>query len=219
VTVPRHPPAPGADAAPDWLPPGYGAPLLVVLCGPTAVGKTTVLRRMRELGLPYHVGVTATTRPRRPGEVDGVDYYFLTRERFQALIAAGELLEHAEYSGNLYGIPRASVRGPLARGQDVIVPPEVQGAATVRAKVPGAVTIFLAPPSFEDLERRIRRRRSESEAQIQLRLATARAELARVGEFDYLVVNVDGQLDQTVRAIDAIIQAERRRVHRPPIVV
>lgn len=216
MTEASTPRAPDAPPAADWLPAGYLAPLLVVLSGPTAVGKTSILRRMRELGLPHAIGVTATTRPRAASEVDGVDYHFVSRERFEQMIADDELLEHAVVHGtHLYGIPRAPIRALLAEGRDVIVPPEVQGAATVRAKVPGALTIFLAAPSFADLERRIRRRRRESdEAEIQRRLATARAEMARVGEFDYLVINEDGRLDESVREIDAIIQAEKRRVHR-----
>lgn len=208
-------------ARPDWLPPGYGGPLLVVISGPTAVGKTSVLRRMRELHLPYTVGVTATTRPPGPDEVNGVDYHFLTRAQFEQLLAHGEFLEHAEVHGvHLYGVPREPVRAALARGEDVILPPDVQGAATVRAAVPGTLTIFLAAPSFADLEERIRRRRRESdEAEIQRRLATARAEMARLREFDYLVINAEGQLDESVRELDAIIQAEKRRVKRTPVVV
>ncbi len=217
---PPRPPTP--DLRPSsWLPPGYGGPLLVVISGPTAVGKTTILRRMRELALPYSIVVTATTRPRAEGEVQGLDYHFLTREQFKRMIAAGEFLEHAEVHGaHLYGIPRIAIREALDRGEDVIVPPDVQGAATVRALVPGVVTIFIAPPTFADLEQRIRRRRREqSEAEIQRRLATARVEMARVSEFDYLVINEDGRLDESVREIVAIIEAEKHRIGRTPVVV
>lgn len=203
-----------------WLPADYGAPLLVVLSGPTAVGKTSVLRRMRELCLPWHIAVTATTRPAAAGEIDGADYYFLSAERFQEQVAAGEFLEYALVHGmHHYGIPRAPLRTALAEGADVIVPPDVQGAATVRALLPGAVTIFLAAPSFADLEHRIRNRGREDEPAIQRRLATARAEMARLHEFDYLLINEDGQLDDTVWAIDAIIRAEKRRIARQPVVV
>jgi guanylate kinase len=208
--------------APDstWPPAGYASPLFVVLSGPTAAGKTTILRRMRELGLPYHIGVTMTTRPARPGEVNGRDYHFVDRATFERLLAADELLEHAVVHGtDLYGIPRASVRDALARGKDVIVPPEVQGAATVRAKVPGVVTIFLGAPSFADLERRIRLRGQDDEAAIRRRLDTARREMARVHEFDYLVLNEEGRLDETVHAIDAIIRAEKVRLGRPRVIV
>ena len=212
------PEAGAQDAGGEWRPAGYGEPLLVVLSGPSGVGKTSVIRRMQELGLPYHIGVTATTRPPRPHEVEGVDYYFVTRPRFEQMIADGELLEWAEVHGtHLYGIPRRPIREALARGLDVIVPPEPQGAATLRAAVPGVVTIFLAAPSFDDLQERIRARRSESEAEIERRLQTARAELARVHEFQYLVINEDGRLDETVRQIDTIIRAEKLRVRATPI--
>lgn len=210
-----------AEQRPAWLPPDFGSPLLVVVSGPTAVGKTTLLRRMEEIGLPYHIGVTATTRPRREGEVDGRDYYFLTDAEFQAILDLDEFLEHAVvHQTARYGILREPLRRALADGKDVLLPPEVQGAATVRAKAPGVVTIFLAPPTFDDLERRIRARgRERSEEEIARRLATARAELARVDEFDYLVMNEDGRLDRTVHEIDAIIQAEKRRLHRRPVVI
>lgn len=201
---------------PEWAPPGYGAPLLVVLSGPTAVGKTSVLRRMQEFGLPYHVGITATTRPRRSNEEDGQDYYFVTDARFQQMLAANDLLEHARVHGMYdYGVPATPIREALERGLDVIIPPEVQGAATLRGRVPGLLTIFMAAPTFADLERRIRLRGTErSEEEIQTRLATARREMERVHEFDYLVINDDGRLDDTVRELDIIIQAEKRRVGR-----
>lgn len=216
-----RPPAPSTAGGPPWLPPAYGGPVLAVLSGPTAVGKTSVLHRARELALPFHISVTATTRPRTPDEVAGVDYHFVDRPEFERMLAAGELLEHAEiHRAHLYGIPRLPVREALARGQDVLVPPDVQGAATLRATVPGVVTIFLAPPSFEDLEIRIRRRgREQDEAEVQRRLTTARAELDRVGEFDYLVVNTEGHLDDTVRVIDAILRAEKCRLGRMAVMV
>lgn len=203
----------------SWMPPYYGDPLLVVLSGPTAVGKTTVLRRMRELGLPYHIGVTATTRPPRADEVDGHDYIFTDTATFRDWIATGELLEWAEVHGAaLYGIPRAGIRAALAAGKDVIVPPEPKGAATVRAAVPGTISIFMAPPTFDDLDRRIRVRNSEkSEEEIQRRLATAQVEMRRIHEFDYLVINESQRVDDTAQAIHAIIQAERHRVNRPGI--
>lgn len=202
-----------------WMPANYRAPLLAVLSGPTAVGKTTVLRRMRELGMPYHIGVTATTRPPREGEVDGYDYIFTNEPTFRRWIDEGELLEWAEVHGAaLYGIPRAGIRDALAAGNDVIVPPEPKGAATVREAVPGVVSIFMAPPTFDDLDRRIRVRNSEkTEAEIQRRLATAEVEMRRIHEFDYLVINESQRVDDTARAIHAIMQSERLRVNRPPI--
>ncbi len=206
---------------PDWAPPGYGTPLLVVISGPTAVGKTTVLRRLRALDRPYHIVVTVTTRPPRPGEVHGRDYFFVSPQEFDAMAARGEFLEYACVHGkDYYGTPRAQVRDALARGLDAIVPPDVQGAAAIRAAVPGAVSIFLAARSLEELERRLRLpERGHSEDEIRRRMATARAEMARLHEFDYLVINEEGRLDDTVLEIDLIIQAEKRRVRRAPIVV
>ena len=204
----------------SWLPQGYGGPLLVLLSGPTAVGKTTVLRRIKERGLPYHIGITVTTRPRRVDELDGRDYLFYTRERFEELLAAGGFIEHAEvHRAHLYGIPIVPLREALRAGKDVILPPEPQGAATVRARVPGVVTIFLAAPSFAELEQRIHIRGGADTREIERRLSTARAEMQRIHEFDYLVINEAGRVDETVDAIHAIIQAEKRRVHRTPIVV
>lgn len=208
---------------PGWLPDGWNRPLLVVLSGPAGVGKTTVLRRMEELGLPYTVGITATTRPPRPGEVHERDYYFYTLEQFMAKREAGGFVEYAQVHGvHWYGVPRAPIRELLAQGRDVIIPPEVQGAATLRVAAPGVLTIFMAAPSFDDLERRIRRRSAEtqeSEEEIQRRLTTARSEMARVGEFDYLVLNEEGATDATAHEIHAIVTAEKRRVHRPRTVV
>ena len=138
-------PMAGGQDRPDWAPEGWDRPLLVVLSGPAGVGKTTVLRRMQELGLPYTVGITATTRPIRPGEVNGRDYYFYTLEQFNAKLAQGEFLEYARVHGvHWYGVPRGPIRELLAQGHDVIIPPEVQGAATLRQAVPGVLTIFLA---------------------------------------------------------------------------
>jgi guanylate kinase len=213
----------GHIARPEWLPEGWNRPLLVVLSGPAGVGKTTVLRRMQELGLPYAIGITATTRAKRPGEVEGRDYYFYTLEQFTAKREAGGFVECAQVHGvHWYGVPRDPIRELLAQGRDVIIPPEVQGAATLRAAVPGVLTIFIAAPSFNDLERRIRNRAAEtreSEEEIQRRLATARTEMARLDEFDYLVVNEEDRTDATVHELHAIITAEKRKVHRQQIVV
>ncbi len=219
--TPARPELPFRHVLPDWVPPGYGAPLLVVVSGPTAVGKTTVLRRLRALGRPYHIVVTVTTRAPRPGEANGRDYFFVTADEFHAMAARGEFLEYACVHGtDYYGTPRAQVREALARGLDVIVPPDVQGAAAIRAVVPDAVTIFLAARSLDELERRLRLpERGHSEEEIHRRLATARMEMARLHEFDYLVINEEGRLDDTVLEIDLIIQAEKRRVRRAPITV
>ncbi len=167
---------------------------LFVLSGPSGVGKSTVLARVRSLlpGLWY--SVSATTRAMRPGEVDGVNYHFVTQDRFQELIRTGRLLEHARFAGNWYGTPRDPVEARLAAGEDVLLEIEVQGARQVRAAPglgPEAVLIFLAPPSVDELNRRLVGRGTEDPATIEARLAAARDELAAEPEFDHTLVNTD----------------------------
>jgi guanylate kinase len=200
----------------DWYRPRT-SPVLVVLSGPSGVGKDAVLHRMKAMGYPFHFVVTATTRPPRPGEVDGVDYHFVSPAVFAEMMKKGELLEHALVYGEYKGIPKAQVREALASGKDVIMRIDVQGAATVRRLVQGATFIFLTTASEEELVRRLRARRTEGPEQLRLRLATAREELKRISEFDYCVVNRNGQLDETVRQIVAIITAEKLRVGRRPV--
>ncbi|MBI4498337.1 MAG: guanylate kinase [Chloroflexi bacterium] len=189
------------------------SPLLVVISGPSGVGKDAVLTRMRAREAPRHYVVTATTRPPRSGEVNGVDYVFLATERFRELLAAGELLEWAEVYGNYYGVPKSAVAEGLARGLDVVVKTDVQGAASIRRLVPEAVGIFLAPASLQELETRLRGRGTEAPPDLARRLATARQELAQLPQFDYVVVNRDGGLDDAVDTIEAILRAERCRTH------
>lgn len=189
-------------------------PLLVLISGPSGVGKDAVLKRMQELGYPFHFVITATTRPRRPGEVDGVDYFFLSEAEFQAMLESGELLEHALVYGEHKGVPKAQVRQALASGQDVLMRVDVQGAATVRRLVPEVITIFLTTASEEELIERLKRRRTETVEKLEQRIALARAEMACIPEFDYVVVNREGQLDETVRQIVAIMSAEKCRLRR-----
>lgn len=188
-------------------------PQLVVLSGPSGAGKDSLLQRMKELGFPFHFVVTATTRPPRPGEVDGVDYHFVSRERFQEMIARGELLEHALVYGDYKGIPRRQVEEALRSGKDVVLRIDVQGAATIRRLAPGAVLIFLTAASEEELLQRLRTRKTEDPEALARRIATAREELKRVEEFDYVVVNREGCLDEAVAQVQAILQAEKCRVH------
>lgn len=194
-------------------------PLLVVITGPSGVGKDSVVNRLRQIGPTCFVTVTVTTRDRRPFETHGVDYFFITRDEYDALLAADELLEHAEVYGFGYGIPRAPVREALAAGQDVVMRIDPQGAATVAQLVPGSVCIFLAPPSLNDLEHRLIKRKSESSEVLARRLATARDEMRRAAECDYLVINADGALDDAVAEISAIMRAEKRRIRRTRVVV
>jgi guanylate kinase len=163
-----------------------------------------VIRRLlAEAGLPLRLSVSATTRAKRPGEQEGVDYYFWTRERFTEQVAAGAFLEWAEYAGHLYGTPRSEVDGYRARGVGVILDIEVQGAEQVRRKCPDNVSIFLKAPSWEVNERRLRQRHTEGEEAVARRLARARAELERQGEYDYVVVNDD--LGTAVARLRALI--------------
>lgn len=186
-------------------------PLVIVISGPSGVGKDTVVERMKERGLPFHFVVTATDRPPRPGEVHGKDYYFFTTAEFERMIAEGELLEHAWVYGQHKGIPKVHVRQALASGHDVVMRLDVQGADTVKWLIPAAVTIFLTCDSEDELVARLRRRRTESEADLQCRVETARQEMARIPDFDYLVANRHCDLDATVDDVVAIIRAEHCR--------
>jgi guanylate kinase len=188
-------------------------PLMVVISGPSGVGKDSVVRRMEELGHPFHFVVTATSRPRREYEVEGRDYHFLTVEQFEQMIYGGELLEHAVVYGQHKGIPKAHVREALDSGKDVIMRLDVQGAATVRRLVPDAVLIFLVAASEEELARRLQDRHTDDAEQIRKRMDTAREEMKHMEEFDYVVVNADCALDEAVRKIVAIITAEKCRTH------
>jgi guanylate kinase len=188
-------------------------PLLVVLSGPSGVGKDSALMRMRELGFPFHFVVTANSRPQRTGEVDGLDYHFVSSARFEAMIAQDELLEWAVVYGQYKGVPKWEVRQALDSGRDVVMRLNIDGVARVKEIVPDCVSIFIAPGSMEELRHRLELRRTDSPADIERRLATAREELAHVDRFDYVVINHEDRLDETVGQIRAIIVAEKHRVH------
>ncbi len=192
-------------------------PLLVVFSGPSGVGKDSVLARLKARGGDYHFAVTATTRPRRAGEVDGRDYHFLTHRQFEEMLAAGGLLENAVVYAEHYGVPKAEVREALARGQDVIMRTDIQGVATIKGAVPQAVTIFVAPASMTELEERLRLRGADSEEQLRLRLATARREMDAASHFDHVVVNAQGKLEEAVDQAERIIAAEKERPEREPV--
>jgi guanylate kinase len=187
-------------------------PLLVVISGPSGVGKDTVLDHMKQRGLPFHFVVTATTRPIRPGEVEGVDYFFVEEQEFLDMIDNGELIEHALVYNDHKGVPRQQIREAMESGQDVVMRVDVQGAKTIRALAPEALLIFLTAGDEEELARRLRKRRTESEADLQLRLAMAKEELGYLDLFDYTVLNADSQVDKAVDTILAIIEAEHHRV-------
>ena len=186
--------------------------LLVVLSGPSGVGKDAALLGLKSLDRPWHFVVTATTRPQRPGERDGVEYIFLDTNTFFEMKTRGEFLECAEVYGRWYGVPRSQVRQGFEAGKDVVLKVDVQGADTVRKLAPEAVFIFMVPGTIDELRARLAQRMTESSPEMELRLRVAQEELDRVGEFDYRVVNRDGRLDRAIADIDAIIEAEKCRV-------
>jgi len=192
-----------------------GAPgaQLVIISGPSGVGKDTIIEALRahHTGPEYHYIVTCTTRQRRPGEIDGVHYQFLSPGQFRALRDAGELLEANEVHGHWYGTPRLQICEALAAGRDAILKIDVQGAQVVKQRVPDALLIFLVPPSLETLFMRLRARATESADELELRQRNAAIELARQEDYDHVVVNETGQVARTAATIDAIIEAERAR--------
>jgi guanylate kinase len=187
-------------------------PLLVVLSGPSGVGKDAVLARMKKSERPLHYVVTATTRPRRAREKDGVDYHFLSQEKFQRMVSERHFLEWAEVYGNYYGVPEEEITSALLGGLDVIVKVDVQGAATIKEILPQAVLIFLMPPSVEELGKRLNGRRSECSEDLALRLRRAKEEMQSLPLFDYVITSHQDKLDDVVAQIDAIIAAEKRHV-------
>jgi guanylate kinase len=179
--------------------------LLVVLSGPSGVGKDAVLVRMKELGRPFYYVVTATTRPQRAKEKNGIDYHFLSREEFQQMKEEGQFLEWAKVYGNYYGVPRGEVSQALSRGVDVILKVDVQGAATIKKILPQAIFIFLMSPSREELERRLKQRNSEPSIDLALRLDKVEEEIKSLPLFDYVITSHQGKLDD-------IVIAEKSRV-------
>ncbi|MEK4385070.1 guanylate kinase [Solibacillus sp. FSL W7-1464] len=187
--------------------------LLIVLSGPSGVGKGTVRKELfSQPDTNYEYSISMTTRNPREGEEDGVDYFFRTREEFEALIEQGGLLEHAEFVGNYYGTPLAYVHETLEAGRDVFLEIEVQGAAQIREKAPDALFIFLAPPSITELEQRLVGRGTETEDVIARRIATAREEVEMMSLYDYVVEN--DQVQNACDKINAIIVAEHCRRER-----
>lgn len=187
-------------------------PLLIVLSGLSGVGKDTILNRLRQSDYPLEFIVTVTTRTPRANEIDGIHYRFVADTEFQKMIDGNELLEWANVYGNLYGVPREPVRQALDSGKDVIVKTDVQGAATVKKILPQAVFIFLATPSMEELEARLKLRHTETPSDLDLRLKTAEEEWEKLPLFDYIVFNRRGEINRAVTDIEAIISAEKCRV-------
>lgn len=193
-------------------------PLLIVISGPSGVGKDTIARLMMDIKNDnYYFVVTATTRPPRAGEVHGYDYFFVTHDEFARMIEEDELLEYAIVYNDHKGVPKQQIREALASGKDVIMRVDPQGAATIRKLVPQGTFIFLIAESEEAMVQRLRERKSETAEGLNLRIATARQEMKRINEFDYVVINAQERQQETVAKIEAIILAEHQRVGRQPI--
>ncbi len=188
-------------------------PLLIVISGPSGVGKDSIVQRMMDRGFPFHFVVTATTREKRENEIDGKDYWFVAKAEFARMIEENELIEYAMVYGDYKGIPMAQVREALASGTDVVMRLDVQGAESVRKLAPEALLIFITCENEDELEHRLRERKTETADSLSLRIATARKELSRIEAFDYVIVNQDFHLDDTVGKVYAIISAEHLRVH------
>jgi len=182
---------------------------LIVLSGFAGVGKGTVLKSLFETHEGYAYSVSATTRDPRPGEVDGVHYFFISKERFEQMIENDELLEHASYVGNYYGTPKAYVDRKLEEGFDVILEIEIQGALNIKKKVPEAVLIYMLPPSARTLKERLTGRGTETEEVILKRMRRAAEEAAGVEEYDYIIVNEDA--DECAQELNSLIRAQRHR--------
>jgi guanylate kinase len=191
----------------------HSSPLVIVLSGPSGTGKDAILSRLKKSGYPAQFITTVTTRPKRAHEKDGVDYHFISDERFQKMLEGKEFLEHAEVYGNWYGVPREPVREALEGGKDTIIKVDCQGAAAIKKLLPQAVFIFVVPPSMEELSQRLKGRRTESDFDCDLRLKTATEEMKQLPLFDYVVVSRQGKINLAVLAIEAIIIAEKHRVN------
>src|SRR5512136_2157331 len=188
-------------------------PLLIILSGPSGAGKDALLNRMKELGVPFHYVVTSTTRPARTGEKNGVEYTFVSESGFQDMLQRGDLIESAKVYGYWYGVPKHEVKQALDEGKDAVLKIDVQGAATIRNLLPGAVLVFLTLPSLEEYEKRLRQRKTESDTDLKVRLGRVTEEVRSMLIFDYVVVNREDRLDAAVDQIKAIVAAEKCRVN------
>jgi guanylate kinase len=193
-----------------------GPGLLFVVSGPSGAGKDTLVDGLRARHDRLRYSISATTRPPRPGERDGTDYFFVTRPEFERRIGENAFLEFREYNDNLYGTPRSYIEETLQAGYDLIVKPEVNGALAIKQRFPDAVLIFIVPDRFSLLRSRLEARRSETNETIAARLAIAHEELRSVRHFDYLLINEDARPDEAVNDLEAIVRAERQRIHRLP---
>jgi guanylate kinase len=184
-------------------------PLLIVISGPSGVGKDATLDRMKKAGLPYQYVLTATTRPKRPGEKDGVDYWFISEDKFQQMVKKNQFLEWAKVYGNYYGVPKREITEALKQGLDTVVKVDVQGAATIKRILPDALFIFLMPPSPEELANRLKQRYVLSSTDLDVRLGKAQEEMENLPMFDYVITSHTDNLDLTAAQINAAVTAAK----------
>lgn len=202
---------------PIWPPPN---PLIIVISGPSGVGKDAVIKKLRESRDSLHFVVTATSRPKRPGEEDGKDYYFVTKEEFLTMVQKNELLEYALVYGDYKGIPKKQIREFMGKGYDIVLRVDIQGAETLRRILGNsAVFVFLAAESEMAMVERLVQRKTESKEELLVRIATAREEIKHVKNFDYVVVNAEGKLDNAVKLVESIIDAEKAKVWQRSAVI
>lgn len=187
-------------------------PLLIVISGPSGIGKDTVVQGLKDRSLPFHFVITATSRPPRDYEVDGEHYFFFSKEVFEEKIRDGEFLEHAWVYSAYKGVLRSQVKKALETGEDVVMRLDVQGAGTIRDLCPDAILVFLTAHSEQEWLARLESRRSETDQELQLRIQTAQEEYQNLDLFDYIVTNQEGHLDRTLDVIQSIIEAEHHRV-------
>lgn len=190
-------------------------PLLVVVSGPSGVGKDHILSALKHRTSSSNLAiiVTNTTRAMRPGEIQGTDYHFISLEEFQNLLSSGGLLEYANVYGNWYGVPRSAVRHAMESGKDVIIKVDVQGAMAIKKSIPDALLVFLIPSSMTELAERLKKRNTETRDDLERRLKTAESEMMELPHFDYVIVNANGFANRVIDGIESIITAEKLRVN------
>jgi guanylate kinase len=186
-------------------------PLLIVISGPSGVGKDATLATMKKAGLPYHYVLTATTRKKRPGEKNRVDYWFISEQKFNKMVKENQFLEWANVYRNLYGVPKQEIEEALKEGLDTVVKVDVQGASTIKRIMPDALLIFLMPPSLEELANRLKQRYGSFSTELEIRLGKAREEMKSLPLFDYVVTNQTDHIDVTVSQIHAAITSTKHR--------
>lgn len=204
-------PSPTSSSFSEYGVPDEPRPIVMILSGPSGVGKDSALDALESLGVRFHRVVTATSRAPRSNEVDGRDYHFVSLTRFAEMIDNDELLEYALVYGDYKGVPKSEILDPLARGEDVIMRIDVQGAATMAKKLRGAITVFLTTSTEEELIQRLHERKMDSEEQIAIRIAYARKELEELRKFRYAVINRHDKLEETAKVLWAIMTAEKAR--------